>query len=356
MTLPEIQELPETPERPAIAAATPASETARAAEAAEAQAPRRLRVLHETCYDYDAPVELAHHLGMLRPRHTPLQQVLEWQLTVTPQPDATAVAAGERVRPAGLRAGDETVLVTPGVQQSLDPWGNHRVSFSHSRVHDRLVVSSSFVADIAPLPRLQPEASPAWEVVAERLDYRPGAGFEPAVEFTLGSLYAPREASLARFGAEVFRPGVPLLAGALAMMHLIHRRFEYRPLATSVNTRAPEALAQRQGVCQDFAHVMIGAMRSLGLAARYVSGYLLTQPPPGQPRLVGADASHAWVAVWCPLHGWVALDPTNAVPAGLDHVTLAWGRDYADVAPLRGVIRGGGRAVPCVGVTVMPME
>ena len=115
-------------------------------------------------------------------------------------------------------------------------------------------------------------------------------------------------------------------------------------------------LQRREGVCQDFAHVMIGAMRSLGLAARYVSGYLLTQPPPGQPRLVGADASHAWVAVWCPLHGWVALDPTNAVPAGLDHVTLAWGRDYADVAPLRGVIRGGGRAVPCVGVTVMPME
>ena len=351
MTLPEIQEPPETPERPAIAAAAPAS------EAVEAQAPRRLRVLHETCYDYDAPVELAHHLGMLRPRHTPLQQVLEWQLTVTPQPDVAPAAPGEPDDPDGLlRAGDERVLVTPGVQQSLDPWGNHRVGFSHSRVHDRLVVSSSFVADIAPLPRLQPEASPAWEAVAERLDYRPGAGFEPAVEFTLGSLYAPREASLARFGAEVFRPGVPLLAGALAMMHLIHRRFEYRPLATSVNTRAPEALAQRQGVCQDFAHVMIGAMRSLGLAARYVSGYLLTQPPPGQPRLVGADASHAWVAVWCPLHGWVALDPTNAVPAGLDHVTLAWGRDYADVAPLRGVIRGGGRAVPCVGVTVMPLE
>ncbi|MFM2346838.1 MAG: hypothetical protein RL654_1591 [Pseudomonadota bacterium] len=344
MTLPETPQIPEIPE---IAAA---------AEAVDPQTPRRLRVLHETCYDYDAPVELAHHLGMLRPRHTPLQQVLEWQLAVTPQPDVATALAGDMALPAGLRAGDETVLVTPGVQQSLDPWGNHRVSFSHSRVHDRLVVSSSFVADIAPLPPLAPQDSPAWEVVAERLDYRPGAGFEPAVEFTLGSHYAPREASLARFGAEVFRPGVPLLAGALAMMHLIHRRFAYRPLATSVNTRAPEALAQRQGVCQDFAHVMIGAMRSLGLAARYVSGYLLTQPPPGQPRLVGADASHAWVAVWCPLHGWIALDPTNAVTAGLDHVTLAWGRDYADVAPLRGVIRGGGRAVPRVGVTVMPME
>ena len=129
----------------------------------------------------------------------------------------------------------------------------------------------------------------------------------------------------------------------------------FRSHATDVATDALQALAKGQGVCQDFAHLMIGAMRSLGLAARYVSGYLLTQPPPGQPRLVGADASHAWVAVWCPLHGWVALDPTNDVRVGQDHVTLAWGRDYADVAPLRGVIRGGGSAPPSVGVTVEPV-
>jgi transglutaminase-like putative cysteine protease len=121
-----------------------------------------------------------------------------------------------------------------------------------------------------------------------------------------------------------------------------------------VATDAPTALARGEGVCQDFAHLMIGAMRSLGLAARYVSGYLLTHPPEGQPRLVGADASHAWVAVWCPRQGWVALDPTNAVVVGTDHVTLAWGRDYGDVAPLRGVIRGGGSAPPEVAVTVMP--
>lgn len=320
-----------------------------------------LRVLHETSYAYDAPVELAHHLGHLRPRATLLQRVHEWQLTVAPQPDVAegdARAAGdgdqatERViGPSGCR-----VTVTPGVHQSVDPWGNHRASFSHSRVHDRLVVVSSFVVEVAPLPALCPEASPPWEAVAARLRYRPGAGFDEAVEFTLGSAYAPREASLARFAATVFRPGTPLIAGALAMMHLIYRHFAYKPLATSVNTRAPEALAQRQGVCQDFAHVMIGAMRSIGLAARYVSGYLLTRPPPGQPRLIGADASHAWVSVWCPVHGWVALDPTNAVPAGTDHVTLAWGRDYADVAPLRGVIRGGGRAEPRVAVTVEPLE
>jgi transglutaminase-like putative cysteine protease len=172
----------------------------------------------------------------------------------------------------------------------------------------------------------------------------------------LPSWFAPRDAALARLAGEVFLPGTPLLSGALALMHLVHRRFEYRPAATSVATRATDALAQRRGVCQDFAHVMIGAMRSIGLAARYVSGYLLTQPPPGQPRLVGADASHAWVAVWCPLHGWVALDPTNAVAAGTDHVTLAWGRDYGDVAPLRGVIRGGDGAVPRVSVTVEPID
>jgi transglutaminase-like putative cysteine protease len=161
---------------------------------------------------------------------------------------------------------------------------------------------------------------------------------------------------LAALGREAFTPGASVVSGALALMHLIHDRFDYEPLATTVATRAPEALEQQRGVCQDFAHVMIGACRSLGLAARYVSGYLLTQPPPGQPRLVGADASHAWVQVWCPTQGWLALDPTNAVPAGTDHVTLAWGRDYADVAPLRGVIRGGGQAQPKVGVTVEPLE
>jgi transglutaminase-like putative cysteine protease len=308
---------------------------------------RTLRVLHETGYDYDAPVELAHHVGHLRPRDTPVQTVREWRLSVVPQPDDAAVAGGP--------GAEASVLVTPGVHQSRDPWGNHRVGFSHSRVHERLMVVSGFIAEVAPPLPLHPEVSPAWERVAERLSYRPGAGFDEAVEFVLGSAYAPRDAALAAFGAEVFRPGVSLLAGSLALMHLIHRRFAYRPQATSVSTRAPEALAQRQGVCQDFAHVMIGAMRSLGLAARYVSGYLLTQPPPGQPCLVGADASHAWVAVWCPVHGWVALDPTNAVPAGQDHVTLAWGRDYADVAPLRGVIRGGGRALPRVAVTVEPV-
>jgi transglutaminase-like putative cysteine protease len=191
--------------------------------------------------------------------------------------------------------------------------------------------------------------------VAQLLRYHAGLTQPDAVEFSLPSRFAPRAAVLAAYAQAQFTPGRPLLQAAHALMLHVHAHMDYRPHSTDVATDALQALAQGRGVCQDFAHLMIGALRSLGLAARYVSGYLLTHPPAGQPRLVGADASHAWLAVWCPLHGWVALDPTNAVGAGQDHVTLAWGRDYADVAPLRGVIRGGGTAPPVVGVTVEPL-
>ncbi|MBK6715763.1 MAG: transglutaminase family protein [Burkholderiales bacterium] len=321
---------------------------------------RTLRVQHETVYEYDAAVELAHHLAHLRPRPTPLQQIRQWQLEIDPVPDLELPTATEMKADFGPAAsrGDGVwpVTVPPGVHQSQDVWGNWRAAFSHARVHDHLRVCSGFVVELRPAPTLQLFASPAWEEAATRLRYHPGVPHDEAVEFALPSVYAPRSSTLAQFAREAFIPRQPLLAGAMTLMQHIYRRFEYRPSATSVATRAPEALAQRRGVCQDFAHVMIAAMRSIGLAARYVSGYLLTQPPPGQPRLVGADASHAWVAVWCPLNGWVALDPTNGVPAGQDHVTLAWGRDYADVAPLRGVIRGGGRAQPRVAVTVEPLR
>jgi transglutaminase-like putative cysteine protease len=180
------------------------------------------------------------------------------------------------------------------------------------------------------------------------------AAFE-AAEFALDSLLAPRAPALADWARRAAEANEGVVELALALMHQVHEEFDYLPQSTSVTTGALEALALRHGVCQDFAHVLIGACRSLGLAARYVSGYLLTQPPPGRPRLVGADASHAWAQVWCPPYGWLALDPTNDVPAGQDHVTLAWGRDYADVAPLRGVIRGGSGNAPRVGVTVEPV-
>lgn len=308
-------------------------------------ATRWLRVEHDTSYSYDAPVELAHHVAFLAPRNTPVQQVRDWTLQITPEPD-------EWLLPGALGEGRSI----PDCQLSRDPWGNARVAFSHARVHDELTVRSHFVAGLEPPAAIDLERSPPWESVAEGLRYQAGAMHSEAVEFRLPSLFAPITPALAAFGREAFRPGRPLAAGAVALMELIHERFDYKPASTSVGTRAPESLARLRGVCQDFAHVMIGACRSLGLSARYISGYLLTQPPPGKPRLVGADASHAWAAVWCPEQGWLALDPTNRVAAGVDHVTLGWGRDYADVAPLRGVIRGSGGAEPHVAVTVTPIE
>jgi transglutaminase-like putative cysteine protease len=321
---------------------------------------RRLHVRHETSYDYDGTVELAHHLAHLRPRETAVQRVEGWTLGITPTPDALRADPG--LPDAALTSGSNGTArseIDDPLRQGRDGWGNWRCSFSHSVVHDSLHVVSSFSVELCSPATPDPSLSPPWEDVAERLRYHPGELEEverEAVEFALASYYAPRDAALRRFGAPLFPPGRPLLQGALALMHEIHEKFDFRPHATSVATRATDALKLRKGVCQDFAHVMIGALRSLGLSARYVSGYLLTRPPPGKTRLVGADASHAWVDVWCPLHGWVALDPTNAVRVGLDHVTLGWGRDYADVAPLRGVIRGSGRAVPRVAVTVEPED
>ncbi len=292
--------------------------------------PRMLSVLHETRYAYDDPVEVAHHSARLRPRDTTRQKVLDWSLTIDPEPD-------------GL------------VQESRDAFGNWRHGFSHAMVHDTLTVQSSFLVRVCAPPALYPNDGPSWEQAVRALDYRAGVQQPGAVEFKFGSRFAPLHPELAAYAAAQFEPGRPLLAAALGLMHQIHDGMVYKPHATNVATNALQALAKGKGVCQDFAHLMIGAMRSLGLAASYVSGYLLTHPPPGRPRLVGADASHAWVAVWCPLNGWVALDPTNAVVVAQDHVTLAWGRDYADVAPLRGVIRGGDGAPPEVAVTVLPV-
>jgi len=317
-----------------------------------APAVRWLRVRHATSYRYDAAVEGAHHLAHLRPRDTATQQVRGWSLVITPHPDAG-------------------VELASGVREHVDPWGNARQVFAHSQVHDQLDVVSSFEAGVSAPPMPPAGASLPWREVAQSLRYHasanatdagqgvvdPGAeraAFE-AAEFALDSALAPRAQALADWARPAAEANERVVELALALMHQVHAEFEYLPQSTSVSTGALEALALRHGVCQDFAHVLIGACRSLGLAARYVSGYLLTQPPEGQPRLVGADASHAWVAVWCPPFGWLALDPTNDVPVGADHVTLAWGRDYADVAPLRGVIRGGAGNVPVVEVTVEPV-
>jgi transglutaminase-like putative cysteine protease len=268
-----------------------------------------LRVQHLTCYEYDAPVELAHHLAHLRPRDTAAQTVSGWRLAVAPEADANEA-----------------------FDASIDVFGNWRHCFSHARVHDRLEVLSSFEAALTCPASSSEQPSPPWEQVAARLRYRAGSTMPEACEFALGSPHAPRSALFVRFAGDLFAPNRPLLDAVEALMRRVHDDFDYRAQSTDVATDALQALQLRRGVCQDFAHVMIAVCRSMGLAARY-----------------------AWVSVWCPEQGWVAFDPTNNLRPALDHVTLAWGRDYGDVAPLRGVIRGGTAARPQVQVTVEPV-
>jgi transglutaminase-like putative cysteine protease len=289
-----------------------------------------LTVLHDTLTTYGARVDTAYHLAFLAPREDAGQQVLDFALTVEPKPAR--------------------------LTEERDVFGNRRTSFALHVPHERLHVRATSRVRLAQaLALLRPEASPPWEEVAAAMLYAAGAAFEPAVEFVYASPFVPLLPALREYAAHSLTTGRPWLDAAIELMRRIHRDFDYESGATEIHTPLAEVFAQRHGVCQDFAHLMIGALRTHGLPARYVSGYLLTHPPAGQERLVGADASHAWVQVWCPVHGWVDLDPTNDVLPALSHVTVAHGRDYGDVAPLRGVIRGGGEHEVEVAVTVAPV-
>ena len=291
-----------------------------------------LRILHHTQYRYAAPVLLAQHLAHLRPLNQPGQRVVLHHLLLQPNPAQRSA--------------------------SHDTFGNPREFFALQTPHDVLDVTADSL--VATSPALAwPTASPAWESVRDSFVYRIGAVFDAASEFTFASPYVPHADAFANFARSAFAPGWPLLQACYALMDKIHTQLRYDSSSTEVNTPALQALQQRKGVCQDFAHIMLGCLRSLGLPARYVSGYLLTQPPPGQPRLVGADASHAWVAVYC-AGQWYDFDPTNnrcgVGSPGEDYVTLATGRDFGDVSPLRGVTQGGGAHTLHVGVTVAPPE
>lgn len=292
---------------------------------------RVLRVEHETAYDYPSRVDLAYHIAYLRPAQTDWQAVTQFQLEIDPLPSS--------------RSGGR------------DVFGNPRELFSIYGPHDKLHVRAVSSVRVAPrFGALDLDNSPPWDELAEDLRYQAGATFQPESEFVFGSPFVPILPALRAYAAKSFRKGRPLLAGAVDLMCRVHQDFTYDTKSTDVSTPVATAFAQKRGVCQDFAHVSIGALRALGLPAAYVSGYLLSTPPPGQPRLIGADASHAWVRVWCPINGWVDFDPTNDCFASAGHVTLAVGRDYGDVTPLRGVIRGGGHHTLRVGVSVLPVD
>jgi transglutaminase-like putative cysteine protease len=288
------------------------------------------RVEHDTKYVYATPVVTSQHVAYLRPRALSYQHVHRQELRVDPAP-------------------------ANGVKRE-DYFGNHVDQFQIMRPHSRLLVSSESIVEV--LDRTgdrDVDRSPPWEEVARAL-MMPVVSIPVDVpQFAQPSPYVPDSCEMAAFARTSFPPGRPLLEGAIDLMHRIYDGFEFDPEATTLKTPLTRVMEDRRGVCQDFAHIGVGCLRAIGLAARYVSGYLLTDPPPGRPRLVGADASHAWLAVYCPEQGWVDLDPTNDVLVGERHVTVGWGRDYGDVSPLRGVLLGGAKHTLHVGVSVTPL-
>ena len=291
------------------------------------------QIFHDTCYHYDSPVSLAQQLAHLWPRECSWQRCTQRQLLISPQPSAR--------------------------RDELDVFGNPLTRLAFERPHDELQVNARLTVEVLTRLSLDFNQSPAWELTRNALTYSsqplPSDLLE-ACRYRFQSPYVHLKRSFVEFSQSCFPPGQPLMLGVQALMQKIFSEFTFDAEATQVATPLVEVLERRRGVCQDFAHLMLACLRSRGLAARYISGYLLTRPPPGQPRLIGADASHAWVSVFCPVLGWVDFDPTNNVQPALEHITLAWGRDFSDVSPLRGVILGGGSHDPEVRVTVMPVE
>jgi transglutaminase-like putative cysteine protease len=285
----------------------------------------RFKLSHTTRYTYASPVDVAHHVLRLDVRRLPVQEVEHARIACEPQ--AASITARS------------------------DHFGNRVTHLRLAHPHDSLVIA--FTATGRVHARVVPDgrATPPWEVVAGDLR---GDGFpEPLAEseFALPSPLAGPFPELVAFARACFPAGAPVLIGARRLTRAIYNAFRYDPAATDVTTPVAQAFRMRAGVCQDFAHLQIAGLRGLGLAARYVSGYLATRPRPGMPALRGFDASHAWASVWCGAQaGWIDLDPTNDCVVGQNHVVAAWGRDYGDVSPVRGVLSGGGAHRLEVGV------
>ncbi len=287
------------------------------------------RILHRTTYKYRYPVSLGNHVACLRPRSLPRHRLTGNELTIYPAP-ATRT---ERV----------------------DYFGNQLCFFTVQEPHRELVVEarSEVVVDE---PDQGPRPSIPWEEAARLLpEDRTPAGLD-AWQFAFESPRIRQRPEFAAYALQSFTPGRPMHEALLDLTARIHADFRFDSKVTTVRTPTEEVFKKRRGVCQDFAHLQIACLRSLNLAARYVSGYLRTYPPPGKPRLVGADASHAWVSAYCPGIGWLDVDPTNNLVPTNGHVTLAWGRDYSDVSPLRGLILGGGSHTLRVAVDMEPLE
>lgn len=280
----------------------------------------RYSVRHRSIYAYQQAVDASYHLLRLTPRALPHQRVVHATIEAAPGP--------------------ENVVSRP------DYFGNAATYLTISDPHERLAIEMKAEVEVA-FPAPPPAGTtPPWESVREASAHDPAL-----VEFVYESPFVAPEAA-ADYAAASFAPGRPVLDAALDLTHRIKRDFVYDPAATEIATPVAEVVERRRGVCQDFAHVQLAALRAMGLAARYVSGYIRTI---GGTALAGSDASHAWVSVFCPGAGWIDLDPTNDLLVQEDHIVLAWGRDYGDVSPVRGVILGGGEHQLDVAVEVRPL-
>ena len=264
---------------------------------------------HRTAYRYAQPVELAAHLLHLKPRNLPGQHVISARLTCHPKPDHHT--------------------------EAQDHFGNAATRLFLAAPHTSFEVLSESQVEVG--FAVPPADTVAWEDVAAE------AGGVETADFLAPTTTIPLLPAARALAAPSFAPGRPVLPALLELNERMRREFTFQAGVTSVTTPIAEVLRDRRGVCQDFTQVMLSALRSLGLPARYVSGYVRTRPPAGQPRRRGADQSHAWVSAWLgPAQGWVQLDPTNGIVVQDEHVVLAWGRDFTDISPLRGVLLGGG--------------
>lgn len=290
----------------------------------------RYSINHITQYRYSDPVTLCHNEAHLLPRSLARQRCLEARLQVQPTPMV--------------------------YHERKDFFGNRVIYFSIEEPHSSLAVTASSELEMAALAPPDVQTTPPWEEVQQLLRQGVSRGVLEARQFSLDSPLVTASALFAAYALTVFTPGRPLLLATQELMRQIFTEFTYDPEFTTVATPVSEVFAHKRGVCQDFAHFAIACVRSLGLAARYMSGYLETLPPVGQPHLIGSTASHAWVSVYCPELGWVDFDPTNDLMPTDRHIVVAWGRDYSDVTPLKGTILGGGEHALKVSVEVRRIE
>jgi transglutaminase-like putative cysteine protease len=288
------------------------------------------RVRHVTTYDYEDPVLVSHHILRLTPHNSVRQTCRHAAISILPQP--------------------------VDCNRHVDYFGNATTAFTLLEPHERLVVEATSELEVNALPLPDFADSPHWESVRDSLPFARTDEELTAYQFVFDSSRVSGRPELAEYARESFPPDRPLLEAVLDLTRRINHDFRFDTKATEVSTPVETFFEKRRGVCQDFSHLQIACMRSLGLPARYVSGYLRTLPPPGRPRLVGADASHAWCAAWSPGAGWMDFDPTNNCVPSDGHITVAWGRDYSDVSPIHGVLLGGARHTLDTGVDVMPID